>query len=184
MAAALPALARLRIEVFRDWPYLYDGTLEYEQKYLEKFAASEGAVIVAAIDGDDIVGVATGAPMIHHAEEFAAPFEAAGYDITNIFYLGESVLRAIYRGRGIGHAFFDEREAHARSLGGFESVAFCGVIRPSGHPKMPAGYRPLDDFWTKRGYRKMDGMIAEFGWKDIGDSEQTKKPMQFWMRKL
>ncbi len=27
----LPALARLRMVVFRDWPYLYDGTLEYEE---------------------------------------------------------------------------------------------------------------------------------------------------------
>ena len=25
--------ARLRIEVFRDWPYLYDGDLAYEQSY-------------------------------------------------------------------------------------------------------------------------------------------------------
>ena len=25
----LPALARLRMVVFHDWPYLYDGTLEY-----------------------------------------------------------------------------------------------------------------------------------------------------------
>ena len=29
----LPDLARLRMTVFRDWPYLYDGTLEYEEKY-------------------------------------------------------------------------------------------------------------------------------------------------------
>ena len=34
MKAVLPDLARLRIIVFRDWPYLYDGTLEYEQEYL------------------------------------------------------------------------------------------------------------------------------------------------------
>ena len=27
----LDALARLRIQVFRDWPYLYDGTEEYER---------------------------------------------------------------------------------------------------------------------------------------------------------
>ena len=31
---ALPALARLRITVFRDWPYLYDGAMTYEQGYL------------------------------------------------------------------------------------------------------------------------------------------------------
>ena len=36
--SVLPDLARLRMIVFRDWPYLYDGTLEYEEEYLAKFA--------------------------------------------------------------------------------------------------------------------------------------------------
>ena len=30
----LPDLARLRMEVFREWPYLYDGSLAYEEDYL------------------------------------------------------------------------------------------------------------------------------------------------------
>ena len=51
--SVLPALARLRIVVFRDWPYLYDGTLEYEEKYLAKLAAAPGAVCIVARDGDD-----------------------------------------------------------------------------------------------------------------------------------
>ena len=32
----LEDVARLRIEVFRDFPYLYDGTVEYEEKYLQR----------------------------------------------------------------------------------------------------------------------------------------------------
>jgi GNAT superfamily N-acetyltransferase len=184
MTAALPALARLRMTVFRDWPYLYDGTLAYEENYLREFAASKGAVIVAARDGDQIVGVATGAPMVHHAEEFAAPFKQTGYDIERIFYFGESVLLASHRGRGLGHKFFDAREAHARDLGGFTHTAFCGVVRPDRHPARPASYFALDPFWTKRGYQKLDGMIAHFSWTDLGQSEKTDKPMQFWIRPL
>ncbi len=184
MAAALPALAELRMTVFRDWPYLYDGTLAYEENYLKEFAASEGAVIVAARDGDTIVGVATGAPMTHHAEEFAAPFKQAGYDIEKLFYFGESVLLASHRGRGLGHKFFETREAHARNLGGFTHTAFCGVVRPDDHPRRPESYFKLDPFWTKRGYKKLDGMIAHFSWKDLGETEKTDKPMQFWIRPL
>ncbi len=100
----LPALAKLRIVVFRDWPYLYDGTLEYEEKYLAKLAAASGAVCVIASDGDDIVGASTAAPMIEHADEFAGPFEKAGYDLDKIFYCGESVLLKSHRGHGLGHA--------------------------------------------------------------------------------
>lgn len=184
MAPALGALARLRIAVFRDWPYLYDGTLAYEEKYLAKLAAARGAVIVAAYDGDTIVGCATGAPMAEIERQFAAPFEARGLDIGRIFYCGEAVLLPAYRGRGLGHAFFDHREAQARALGGFTHVAFCAVVRPPDHPLRPQGYVPLDAFWTKRGYTRADGLVARFAWTDIGQSAQTEKPMQFWLRAL
>ena len=35
--AALDDVARLRITVFREWPYLYDGDLEYERDYLNAY---------------------------------------------------------------------------------------------------------------------------------------------------
>jgi hypothetical protein len=34
LEAALDGVASLRIAVFRDWPYLYDGSLDYEREYL------------------------------------------------------------------------------------------------------------------------------------------------------
>ncbi len=40
LAEVLPALARLRITVFRDFPYLYDGDAAYEARYLADFAAA------------------------------------------------------------------------------------------------------------------------------------------------
>ena len=184
MAGALDALARLRIAVFRDWPYLYDGTLKYEQTYLAKLAAARGAVIVAAYDGEIIVGCATGAPMAEMEAEIAAPFNARGDDVDRIFYCGESVLLPAYRGRGLGHAFFDHREAQARALGGFTHAAFCAVVRPEDHPLRPKDYVPLDAFWQKRGYAKADGLVTRFAWKDIDRSGETEKPMQFWMRAL
>jgi GNAT superfamily N-acetyltransferase len=184
LADALPAVARLRIAVFRDWPYLYDGTLEYEQKYLAKLAAARGAVIVAAYDGGDIIGCATAAPLAEVEHEFAKPFLARGMDVARVFYCGESVLLPQYRGRGIGHAFFDHREARARNLGGFAHAAFCAVVRPADHPLRPKDYVPLDAFWEKRGYRKAEGMLGHFAWKDIDQPGETDKAMQFWMKVL
>jgi GNAT superfamily N-acetyltransferase len=181
---ALPALADLRIEVFRDWPYLYAGTLDYERTYLQTFSSTEGSVIVAAYDGDAIVGCATAAPLLGHEPEFAAPFTDAGYDPTRIFYFGESVLRQAYRGRGIGHAFFDHREEAARRVGGITHTAFCGVVRSEDHPARPRDYVPLDAFWQKRGYARVPGLVTHYGWTDVGAAAKSDKPMQFWMRKL
>ena len=183
LQAALPALAELRIKVFREYPYLYEGDLSYEKKYLDVYAKSEGAIIVAAFDGDRIVGAATAAPMEDHAPAFAKTFKERGLNPEDILYCGESVLLPAYRGRGIGHKFFDEREAHGRALGRTLS-AFCGVMRPAAHPMCPANYRPLDAFWEKRGYKKLEGFIANLSWPDIGEQGATEKPMQFWMKAL
>jgi GNAT superfamily N-acetyltransferase len=184
IVGVLPDLARLRIIVFRDWPYLYDGTIAYEEKYLAKLAAAKGAVCVIARDGLEIVGASTAAPMIEHADEFAEPFEKAGYDISNIFYCGESVLLKSHRGHGLGNAFFDHREAQARRLGGFTHSTFCRVVRPDDHPLKPKDYRPLDDFWRKRGYAPLGGLIATYAWKDIDQPAETDHEMQFWMKPL
>ncbi len=178
----LPELARLRIVVFRDWPYLYDGTLEYEEGYLAKLAKAKGAVVVVARDGDEIVGASTAAPMIEHADEFGEPFKKAGYDISKIFYCGESVLLKSHRGHGLGHAFFDNREAHGRKLGGFTHSSFCRVVRPADHPLKPKDYVPLDGFWRKRGYEPVEGLIATYKWKDIDRPDETDHQMQFWMK--
>lgn len=180
----LPDLARLRITVFRDWPYLYDGTLDYEERYLEKFAQAKGAVCVIARDGDRIVGASTGAPMIEHADEFGEPFRNAGYDLTKIFYCGESVLLTTHRGGGVGVAFFDHREAQAMRLGGFTHSTFCRVVRPDDHPLKPKDYVPLDAFWRKRGYGPVEGLVATYDWKDIDQAGETVHRMQFWMKAL
>ena len=73
-------LARLRITVFRDFPYLYDGTAEYEEKYLQTYIRSPDSIIVLALDGDKVVGASTGLPMEDETEEFQRPFAENGYD--------------------------------------------------------------------------------------------------------
>ncbi len=181
--AALDEVARLRITVFRAFPYLYDGDLDYERRYLEPYRTSPGAILVGAFDGETLVGAATGTPMEDHADVFSAAFDGKGLDLSEIFYCAESVLLPEYRGQGIGHHFFDIREAHARNLGRTH-VAFCAVVRPGDHPARPADYQPLDAFWTKRGYAPLPGAVAHFAWKDLGAAEETRKPLQFWVRKL
>jgi len=183
LEGALDDVARLRIQVFRAWPYLYDGDLDYERTYLQSYRDSDKAIVVGAFDGDRLVGASTGAPLTDHADDFAAAFEGTGLDLSQIFYCAESVLLPEYRGQGVGHKFFDQREAHARSLG-FRKCAFCGVQRPADHPMRPDNYRPLDAFWRARGYAPLSGVIAQFSWKDIGEEGETLKPLQFWIRDL
>jgi GNAT superfamily N-acetyltransferase len=179
----LDAVASLRIRVFRDFPYLYDGSLSYERDYLAGFAAAEGSVLVLARDGDHVVGCATAMPMAVADPEFQRPFRAAPIPTEGIFYFGESVLEPAWRGQGIGHRFFDQREAAARAAGA-TLITFCAVQRPTDHPLKPADYQPLDPFWKKRGYTRRNDLSTEFSWKDIDQPIETGKTMVFWVRGL
>ncbi|MCP1315497.1 MULTISPECIES: GNAT family N-acetyltransferase [unclassified Halomonas] len=179
----LEALARLRIRVFRDYPYLYDGDLAYEAEYLGRYAQNPASLFVLAFDGDTLVGASTGQPLKDEVAEFRAPFERADIDPSDVFYYGESVLLHDYRGQGLGKAFIAAREAHARSHS-FGTVAFCAVERPEDHPAKLASYRPLHGFWEHLGYRRRAALTARFAWKDIDAAEESEKPLVFWLKSL
>lgn len=183
LEAALDGVAQLRITVFRDWPYLYDGSLEYEREYLATYRDNPGALLVGAFHQGQLIGASTSTPMEDHAPEFSAPFRDLGVPPESILYGAESVLLRPYRGIGLGHRFIDLREEHARTLGRTH-VAFCSVIRPDTHPARPAIYRSNDSFWLGRGYDPLPGAVARFSWKDLGEAEETEKALQFWMRAL
>lgn len=184
--AVIPHLddtARLRIEVFRDWPYLYTGDPGYERDYLAAYAASPDSVFVLACHGDRVVGASTGLPLADAGEAFQAPFRARGIDVADVFYFGESVLLPAYRGRGLGHAFFDARESHARALGGPSATAFCVVDRDRRDPRRPRTYHGNEAFWRKRGYVHQPGLTMRLAWDEIGVGE-VEHGLTFWMRPL
>ncbi len=184
IASVLASLGKLRIAVFKDWPYLYQGSLEYETDYLRIYAHSPRSFLFTVSDGNEMVGATTCLPLADETNEVKEPFLKAGMDLTSIFYFGESVLLPPYRGLGLGHRFFEEREAHARSFGSFKFTCFCGVVRPKDHPSRPLDYRPLDEFWVKRGYQPKPELQSQFEWLDIGDALPTQKPMLYWMKTL
>ena len=183
MRARLDDLAGLRITVFRAFPYLYEGSLDYERKYLTRYANARTGTIAVALDGSDVVGACTALALEEEADYVQAPFIAAGMELGEIFYFGESVLLPQYRGKGIGVRFFEEREAAAREFG-YPVCSFCAVARPDDHPMQPQDYVPLDRFWKNRGYEKRPELVSQFSWTDIGDAGETAKPMIYWMKRL
>ncbi|MBO0937097.1 GNAT family N-acetyltransferase [Fibrella sp. HMF5335] len=184
IATVFEPLAHLRIAVFRDFPYLYEGSIAYEKTYLETYAKASKALLLAVFDGETMVGGTTCLPLCDETDEVQAPFRRAGYNLDAVFYFGESLLLPAYRGMGIGHRFFDVREAHARSFGTYRLACFCAVQRPANHPMRPAHYRPLDAFWQQRGYQPNPALQTTFSWPDIGETVDTAKPMQFWVKAL
>ncbi|NJL76544.1 MAG: GNAT family N-acetyltransferase [Saprospiraceae bacterium] len=177
-------LAKLRMEVFKDFPYLYEGSMDYEKAYLKIYNHSQDRIIVIAFDGQNIVGASTGIPMEFETDNVKKPWLEQNFDTEKIFYYGESVLLKAYRGRGIGVQFFKHRENWVKELNRFNLITFCGVVRPSNHPLKPDDYHPLDDFWEKRGFVKTKNLVCRMNWKDINEETESQKLLHFWYKNL
>jgi GNAT superfamily N-acetyltransferase len=179
----LPALARLRIAVFRAWPYLYEGDLAYEETYCHTYAESPGAAVVLAIHAGEVVGAATCLPLAQETDNIQAPFIAAGLPPGEIFYFGESVLLPGFRGQGLGVGFFQAREQVARAWGA-RLATFCAVQRAPNDPRRPPGYTPLDEFWRHRGFTPRPALTCTMSWRESGAPAPTQNRLMFWTKPL
>lgn len=184
IATVFDDLASLRMKVFRDFPYLYEGSVEYEKHYLAGYGQSKRSFLFGVYSGEKMVGATTCMPLRDETAEIRKPFEEAGLAVDSFFYFGESILLPEFRGQGLGHRFFDEREAHARSFGTYEKACFLSVERPPAHPAKPINYRPNDTFWEKRGYRRRPAIRAILEWPDIDEEEASPKSLVCWMKDL
>lgn len=177
-------LARLRMTVFRSWPYLYEGDFDYEKKYLKTYTSSKNSFVALALFEDQIIGATTAILASDEESSFQKPFIERQLAPESVCYFGESILLPEYRGLGIGKEFMNRRLRFAESLPGVRQAAFCSVIRPANHPLRPADYRPLDSFWKQMKFEPVEGMLTEYLWRDVGEEKETTKQLQFWMRDL
>jgi GNAT superfamily N-acetyltransferase len=183
-APYIPLIARLRLEVFREYPYLRDSTLETELVHLKTYTACREAVVVVVFDGSKIVGASTGIPLECEPETVRRPFLERLLSPASFYYFSESALLKQYRRRGIAHHFFDLREQHARSLRRFDHICFCALVRPENDPRKPPDYLPLYDFWRKRGCVQHPDMRCSFYWKETGEEKPSEKEMIVWTKEL
>jgi GNAT superfamily N-acetyltransferase len=181
MGSFLPEVAMLRIKIFREYPYLYEGDMEYEKKYLARYINSQGSILVLAqnLQGA-VIGASTGNCMEDETEEVKKPFLDAGHDPADFYYFAESVLLPEWRGQGIGKEFMQARLAKAKQEGK-KYAAFCSVVRKN---KAPEGYNSPEHLWQKHGFIKHPELVSYFSWKDIGDAVETKKPLVYWLKQL
>lgn len=176
-------VAALRMEVFREFPYLYEGTKEYELEYLDRYLRCPSSFMALAFSGDSLIGATTCIPMEFEDENFREPVVKAGIDVARTVYFGESIVRSSYRGKGIGRHFFDFRHEYSRQcMDNLRYTCFCSVVRDENHPARPANYRPLDEFWQRQGYVLKPGMVAKLPWHDVGEKTETEKSLVYWLR--
>lgn len=179
----MDALARLRITVFREFPYLYDGSQQNEQEYLSTYLHAENFCLFAAFHENEMIGATTCLPLKEETEEVQQPFLEKGLSLQEYTYFGESVLLLPYRGLGLGKKFYLLREAQA-ILFNTPYATFCAVDRSPEHPLRPPDHLFLDPLWQKLGYRKQQDLRCRMEWEEIPHGRRTSHSLTFWIKAL
>lgn len=180
----LHSIAKLRMEVFKDYPYFEDLKLDHETQYLKKISLNKETIAVLIFDNTTLVGVSLGSPLGIEEPALHRPFKERKLNLESYFYFGDSALLKRYRGRGIGHHFFDAREAHVAHYKKFKHICFCVPDCPDSDPNQPKDFVPLIDFWRKRGYIHHPQMKCHLSWKKINEEHPTETQMSFWIKDL
>lgn len=177
-------LGSLRIAVFKDFPYLYEGSLDYERKYLSTYLKTPDSHVTLIFAENELVGATTAILAKHEEDAFRKPFADAGYDPNQVCYFGESILLPNFRGLGLGKLFMADRLAFAMKFPEIGWAAFCAVNREPDHPLRPNPYRPLDTFWLEQGFKPIPGLTTSYAWRDIDQNHETTKTLQYWLKNL
>ncbi len=100
----LPEVASLRLRVFKEYPYLYEGSLKDEHDYLSQYVKPE-SFLAAAFSNNELIGAATGIPLAIAADVTQQPFIDNNLKVNQWFYIGEVILAPQWRNRGLGSLF-------------------------------------------------------------------------------
>lgn len=177
-------IANLRINVFKEYPYLYEGSLEYEKKYLQTYMNSPRSLFILVKYENSYVGASSCIPLCDEEIEIQKPFLDNNFELSKIFYLGESIILKDHRGNGIGKEFFKKRHEHAlKTMNDLQVTTFCSVVRNKNYDdKKPKGYKSNDHLWIMVGYKKQERLVTSFKWPDIGEEKESAKKMVFWTK--
>lgn len=181
VAEHLDDLASLRLDIFREYPYLYRGRREDELAYLAGYGEKPQACVILAEDADAVIGAATGMPLAQEDAALRDPFAATPYRLEGIYYVGELLFRPAYRHAGLGQRLLARLENHIRTLGGFRQIVCATVERPADHPRRPADFIPIERFLARTGFARLEGITTQFAWREV-DGVKRDHPMQFWIK--
>lgn len=181
-------VSQLRITAFKEYPYLYEGNLDYEREYMGGYTADMQAMItIATLDGK-IVGVATGIPLVSNSDivkDAKATFETHHLNPQDYYYYGEVIVMPEYKGNGLAKKLFDAQDEKIKEWG-YKHTCILTVMRDENHPQKPIGYKLTDSVWAKMGFFKM-ALKANYHWPTIKPDQsvvECEHEMQFWQKNL
>ena len=165
-------IAALRMLVFKEYPYLYDGDMQTELDHLNDYSKSKNSILIIVKDEQKVIGAVTGIPLAEVDEVFLTPF-AKNEPIDSIFHLGEILLLKEYRGKGIGYKTYKLFEDLVREKKQYNKIAIIEVVRDQDDPRKPKNYISARKFWEKMGYTEHPKMVIHTFYKEVDSPEKV-----------
>jgi len=182
IAPYVQEITELCLVGYREYPYLYEGTVAKYGPFIQNYADSPNGIVCLAFDGDRPIGVATGIPMAEMREGYQATLKHTDMDLSSLFYLGELIVDKKYRKRGFASRMCFELERCAKETGRYSKMCFCTIQEPENHPLRPVDYKTVRDRWG--GFVKHEEMHFLGHWLCIGETEESDHPMVYWIKDL
>ncbi|MDR3647154.1 MAG: GNAT family N-acetyltransferase [Candidatus Babeliales bacterium] len=176
-------IADMRITLFKEFPYLYEGAYSYEEEYLQTYFNSDEANILLVLDKDKVVGFSSSIPLAEESQDLKAPFNEKELYIKDYFYIGEVMLQPAYRGRGILRKFLEFHENQALK-NGYKYTVFMTVDRENNHPSKPKDYKSLDNIWKHFGYVILPELKISLDWPQVGTNIYTNNKLSIWLKDI
>ena len=184
----IEAVSRLRIQIFKEYPYLYEGELDYERRYMQGYTSDDKAMIaIARVDGI-LAGVSTGIPLVSDSEivsDAKKVFSQENIDIGDFYYYGEVIVLPEFRGQGITTKLYSSQNDLIKTWG-FKHVCILTVLIYEHHPLKPLTYRSPDGMWQHLGFFR-NKLSVDYHWPTIQPDSSVKdvsNTLEFWTMPL
>lgn len=175
-------LADLRVRIFREFPYLYDGTVEDECSNLRAYANSANSLITVMYDGIRHIAAMSCLPMQDAWGELVDNLSTQAVNISECLYIGEILMEKTHRGMGLGSRLFDFARMHAVRLN-MKKLCFFSVRRDHTHDARPADYLEPAELWQKWGFSLVPGADVTLSYPQV-DVGMQSHILDFWIRPL
>lgn len=176
-------IASLRITMFKEYPYLYEGILEEETEYLEMYFRSFESLLFLVFDQEALVAFASALPLDQSIQELNTPLLEQKIHPRDCLYIGELMITSPYRGRGILRYFLDSYEKFAIRKG-YSHLIFMTIKRTLSHKMCPENYRNPDPIWQHFGYERLPHKPLILTWKQIDTRQQEKNELDLWGKNI
>lgn len=181
-------VSQLRIDIFKEYPYLYEGELEYEKQYMHGYTTDKKSMIAVAKVNGELAGVSTGIPLISDSEIVADAknvFAKQNVEVGDYYYYGEVIVLPKFRGHGITTKLYSEQNQLIQEWG-FKHVCILTVVREENHSLKPKDYKSPDGMWKHLGFFRND-LTIDYHWPTIHPDKSVKdvnNTLEFWTKNL